>query len=118
MANAVTVIVSGNTTAGETVVVACPSGERFQSGTIVFYRSSKNTKQPIATVNLVPTTDNSGGQAVAPKRARYYQATAACAPIRTTITASGVQVADEIQRVDCPANYPYVTENVYFYRRR
>jgi hypothetical protein len=35
-------------------------------------------------------------------------------PTTTVVTASGVQVADERQRVDCPPDYPYVTPTFTF----
>ena len=101
--------------------LACPSGERIVSASASFYRTAKH-KNPLG-ADLAPTTTSSDaiGNPVAatwalPKGAKYVQATLVCEPIPTTtvVTASGVQVADEWQRVDCPPDYPYVTPTFTF----
>jgi hypothetical protein len=101
--------------------LACPSGERIVSASASFYRTAKH-KNPLG-ADLAPTTTTSdaNGNLVAatwtlPKGAKYVQATVVCEPIPTTtvVTASGVQVADEVQRVNCPPEYPYVTSTFTF----
>jgi hypothetical protein len=118
----------GPVEAGQTLELRCPDGYRVQltlegelNTSAYFYRNSTE-RQPIATA--VPpdaTVSDPAGNVVGvswlvPNRAKYAVAGVVCEPIPTTtvITASGVQVADEWQRVDCPPAYPYITSTFTF----
>jgi hypothetical protein len=108
-ASATNFTTSGTTSGGETVVVACPEGERFSSGTIAFYRNDQNTRKPLAQVELVATADGLGGQATAPKGARFYFASVSCEPIPPETVAIGesgnVIVPGESVTYSCPTGY-------------
>jgi hypothetical protein len=83
-APASTVTVEAPTSAGAYIVVTCPSGEQFVSGSIAFY-PKQGAPRPLRTRALSPIYDATGtylagGAAYVPKGARYYIATATCEP--------------------------------------
>ena len=93
-------------TAGQPLTIACPSGERFVSGTASFYKSA-NTPKAFADVAFAPTADNSGGTLTVPKGAKYAIWIVECELIQT-VTFGGIYIIDGSPRVLCPAETPYV----------
>jgi hypothetical protein len=110
---------SGPVVAGQTITLQCPEGHMLEvtadgpNASANFYR---NEKRRNAVGEFVPpsSTTTTTASWIAPKGARFADATAYCVPTTTTVSFSGFQVADEIQHADCPAEYPYVTSTFRF----
>lgn len=114
MASASTIQISTELAKEQTQLVwGCSAGERFVSGTADWFRR-EGAKLLTTTQAVADPNDPTSGVYVVPKGARFVSFTQECGPVTQTVSFSGIQVGDEIQHADCPADYPYVTSTFTF----
>lgn len=96
----------------DTVVLGCPAGERFVSGTADWYRR-QGGKLLATTQATVAPGDPSSGVYVKPRGARYVVITQECTPTTQTITVTGTQgEPGALNEVNCPAETPWLVQVV------